>query len=142
MSFLYGCVIACGGALGALSRWRLDLFLRKALLALGTRKSTTRQKRSPAVSPLLGIAAVNVCGGFLLGMLGVLGDENAGHLLLRAFLITGFLGGFTTFSTAVMDCWNLWHAGRRWASGALLVGVWAACLFALAGGIELAQRLS
>ena len=77
---------------------------------------------------MLGIGLVNVLGSFLLGLLiaaPMIDSE------LRLVVSSGFLAGFTTFSTAVMDSWTLWRSGRRVASFALLLGVWAGALIAL-----------
>ena len=86
------------------------------------------EPRKPLLAPMLGIGLVNVLGSFLLGLLiaaPVMGSE------LRLLISSGFLAGFTTFSTAVMDSWTLWRSGRRAASFALLLGVWAGALIAL-----------
>ncbi len=77
---------------------------------------------------MLGIALVNVLGSFLLGLLiaAPMIDSEP-----RLVVSSGFLGGFTTFSTAVMDSWTLWRSGRRAASFVLLLGMWAGALIAL-----------
>ncbi len=86
------------------------------------------ETRKPLLAPMLGIGLVNVLGSFLLGLLiaaPMIDSE------LRLVVSSGFLAGFTTFSTAVMDSWTLWRSGRRAASFALLLGVWAGALIAL-----------
>ncbi len=86
------------------------------------------EPRKPLLAPMLGIGLVNVLGSFLLGLLiaaPMIDSE------LRLVVSSGFLAGFTTFSTAVMDSWTLWRSGRRTASFALLFGVWAGALIAL-----------
>ncbi|WP_276671084.1 fluoride efflux transporter FluC [Schaalia cardiffensis] len=86
------------------------------------------EPRKPLLAPMLGIGLVNVLGSFLLGLLiaaPMIDSE------LRLVVSSGFLAGFTTFSTAVMDSWTLWRSGRRVASFALLLGVWASALIAL-----------
>ncbi len=71
-----------GGA-GATARHLLDEFVSEHV---------------PAIFPL-GILAVNVLGAFLIGVLtGAAVDGDAGRLLA-----TGLLGGFTTFSTWMLD---------------------------------------
>lgn len=131
--------LALAGSLGALSRWRLDLAVRglvsrffreRARPPEGGRPSGAH--REPAVPPLLGIALVNVLGSLLLGMLIGAPTISEGARLLVS---TGFLGGFTTFSTAVVDCWTLWRSGRRAASLVLLLGVWACSLLAFFTGL-------
>lgn len=99
-------------------------------------EESQEEARTTLLAPMLGIGLVNVLGSFLLGLLiaaPVMDSE------LRLLISSGFLGGFTTFSTAVMDSWTLWRLGRRVASFVLLLGVWASALiafllaFALAG---------
>lgn len=74
-----------------------------------------------------GIFIVNVTGSFALGVV-------AAALPEQAFLLgAGLLGGFTTFSTAMLDTVALWRDGERPASvfnalGTLAFGVLAAGL--------------
>jgi CrcB protein len=74
---------------------------------------------------------INVTGSFLIGLLLVLLDrEDLLHPNLRPLLVTGFLGGFTTFSTFE---WETFALGRSVPSLALVYAVtsillgWAAC---------------
>ncbi|TWV53927.1 CrcB family protein [Streptomyces misionensis] len=56
---------------------------------------------------------VNVAGCAAIGVLmAVLTGLRAGHRLVRPFFGTGVLGGFTTFSTYVVDVERLTGAGR------------------------------
>lgn len=72
--------VSIGAALGALARWQVGLLLN------------TRWTGFP-----LGTLLVNVVGGFLIGMaLEWLGRQP--NDLLKLLLVTGFLGGLTTFS--------------------------------------------
>ena len=53
--------------------------------------------------------AVNVTGSLLIGLLaGLFGVMEAGQNL-RLFLITGILGGYTTFSAFSLDALTLWE---------------------------------
>ena len=80
----------------------------------------------------LGTVVVNVTGSFLLGLLtGWLLTGVAGEV--GAVLGTGFLGGYTTFSTAAVEAARLVRAGRGWAAlvhagGMLVAGLAAAVL--------------
>jgi CrcB protein len=75
-----------------------------------------------------GIVIVNVSGSFALGVLTTALPDGA--FILGA----GLLGGFTTFSTAMLDSLVLWRDGERSASIAHLIGTYAgAVLAALAG---------
>ena len=59
------------------------------------------------------ILVVNVLGclfaGWLIGTLGEPASTTSPHTL--AFALTGFAGGFTTFSTAMLDAWLLRKGG-------------------------------
>ncbi|MBX9697488.1 MAG: fluoride efflux transporter CrcB [Alphaproteobacteria bacterium] len=80
-----------GGALGAMSRVFLANILPASLYGIPIQ-----------------ILIINIFGCFLMGMLAELMTL---HFLisdsLRYFLISGFLGGFTTFSTFALDFWIL-----------------------------------
>ena len=83
--------------------------------------------------------AVNVVGGFLLGLLMVfVNDVWPPHRYVRPFLGVGVLGGFTTFSTYMLDTHALLYAGRPpvallYLFGTLLLGLVAVWLGILAG---------
>lgn len=74
--------ISIGAALGALARWRLGLWLNPGgLLPWGT-------------------LAANLMGGYLIGVcVGLFQALPQLDPLWRLVLVTGFLGGLTTFST-------------------------------------------
>jgi fluoride exporter len=80
-------LVAVGGALGAVARFlsaRGLLFLFPAYIGAGT-------------------LAVNVVGSFLIGwVLGVANPRTLGDDW-RIFLVPGFLGGFTTFSSLTYE---------------------------------------
>lgn len=72
-----------GAALGAWARWGLGLALNPLFPTLP-----------------LGTLAANLIGGYLVGFAVALFHHHAGLAPeLKLFLITGFLGGLTTFST-------------------------------------------
>lgn len=72
-----------GAVLGAWCRWGLGLLLNPLLIGLP-----------------LGTLAANVLGGYLIGVaVGLFNLHNALPLEAKLFVITGFLGGLTTFST-------------------------------------------
>ena len=75
--------VGLGAALGAWARWLLGLALNPLFLALP-----------------LGTLAANVIGGYLVGVAVGIFHLNSGlPIALKLFVITGFLGGLTTFST-------------------------------------------
>lgn len=139
---------ALGGALGALSRWKLDL-------AVKTRWIEKRALAGKPLHPYVGIVVVNTVGcfllGFLTGILPLLAVLVAGASkvdypgitgTVRFVLSTGFLGGFTTFSTAVLDAWTeVW--AHRVRAGMSLIGVgWVSGLVAYLLGLGLTPLVS
>jgi CrcB protein len=114
--------IGIGAALGAVLRWGLGLWLNALL---------------PALPP--GTLAANVIGGYLIGLAMVFFTQQV-HLPpeWRLFVITGFLGGLTTFSTFSAEVMRLLNEGRMaWALGAIgahlagsLLATWAGMLTA------------
>lgn len=97
MNALY---VALGGALGSLARYgitRMALFLPQTWTG---------------ITNWLGTLAVNVLGSFLIGCLTVmLRDARPDLAYLSPLLVTGFCGGFTTFSTFALDGSKLWTNG-------------------------------
>ena len=96
--------ICAGAALGALLRWGLGLGLNGLF---------------PALPP--GTLAANLVGGYLIG---VAMAVFAHHVWVppewRLFVITGFLGGLTTFSTFSSEVVLLLQQGRlMWAAAAV-----------------------
>ena len=72
--------VALGAALGALLRWAAGAWMNSAWHGFP-----------------LGTLAVNCAGGFMIGV-ALISFERWPSELPRAFVITGFLGGLTTFS--------------------------------------------
>ncbi len=82
-----------------------------------------------------GTLAVNVAGCFGIGVVATLADE---HTLvspaLRLFLVTGLLGGFTTFSAFGMETWQLLENGHALtALGNAMANVVAGLVAVIAG---------
>ncbi|WP_040700839.1 fluoride efflux transporter FluC [Sulfitobacter indolifex] len=104
-------MVALGGALGASLRFLVGL----------------------AVGFPLGTLAVNVSGSLAIGLVWVLLAEKSS--LLLPFLMTGLLGGFTTFSAFSLDTLRLLEAGRAGVAfsyvGASVILSLAACLLGL-----------
>jgi fluoride exporter len=102
--------ISLGASLGALLRWWLGLALNVYF---------------PAIPP--GTLAANLIGGYVVGVaVAVFAAYSAITPEWRLFVITGFCGGLTTFSTFSAEVVNLMQQGRALlalsAAAAHLVG--------------------
>jgi CrcB protein len=56
--------------------------------------------------------SVNVLGSFIIGILWGFAEQTTMSVNLRVLLFTGFLGGFTTFSTFALETLNLMRDGE------------------------------
>jgi len=85
---------------------------------------------------------INVLGCGLIGILVVVvSDVLAGQRLIRPFLGTGVLGGFTTFSTYAVDARGLLADGRVMAGVGYLLGTLAGALLAVQVGAFMTRKL-
>lgn len=86
----------------------------------------------------LAVLPVNVVGSFLMGVLFVWSLERGmGHL--SPFLMTGVLGGFTTFSAFSLDAFLLWQDGLPGQAAAYVALSVALSIGGLALGVWLAR---
>lgn len=109
---------ACGG-LGAATRYIVDLGIARLT---GTRFPW-------------GVMVINVTGSLALGLV-------IGMLPGAAFVAgAGFLGGYTTFSTAMIDTVALWRDGERRASVLYAGGMMVLGFAAAAAGLALGHAL-
>ena len=116
-------VIAVGGALGSLARWGVG-----------------RLVPWPGSGFPWGTFAANISGSFALGVLMVLLLEVwSPHRYLRPFVGIGVLGGYTTFSTAMLEGRDLLADGQAVTAAAYLGGSLTAGLAAVGLGIVLAR---
>jgi CrcB protein len=118
--------IALGGGIGAVSRHVV----------------------STAVGGLLGTAfpwgifVVNILGGFLMGVIVELGALKLDYSLeTRAFLTTGLLGGFTTFSAFSLDATLLIERGDWTGAMLYVIGSTLLSILALFFGLWLVRSL-
>lgn len=106
-------VVAVGGALGAAARCGLSVWLP-----------------SPTGTFPWSTFTINVSGCLLIGTLMVLtGEVWSAHRLLRPFLGTGVLGGYTTFSTYTVDAHVLLDGGHV-RLGVVYLGATLVCALA------------
>ena len=83
--------------------------------------------------------AVNVSGSATIGLLaGLFSAFETGHYS-RLFLITGVLGGFTTFSAFSLDALTLWERGEPMQAGFYVLGSVILSLIAAAVGLMLSR---
>jgi CrcB protein len=115
--FGYFLLVAAGGAAGATLRWCVGL-----------------------VVPFpFGTLAVNIVGSLAIGILWVVVSAR-GPGMLQPLLITGLLGGFTTFSAFSLDTMRLLENGETGAAllyaaasvGLSVLACWAGLLLARA----------
>jgi len=88
--------IALGGAIGTLLRYGVS--------------GLTYRYTGPGFP--WGTLAVNLIGSFVIGVLWSLFDVTAVGPNVRIFVLIGVLGGFTTFSTYSLECFNLLRDGE------------------------------
>lgn len=110
--------IGFGAALGALLRWGLGLGLNHLFPALP-----------------LGTLLANLVGGYLVGLaVALFAQWPEVAPTWRLFVITGFLGGLTTFSTFSAEVVHALQAGRTgWAAATVATHVLGSLALTLAG---------
>ena len=91
-----------------------------------------------------GTLAINVTGSFLTGFAAIALALRAGPGLagFAPFLMTGVLGGFTTFSAFSLETFQLVERGRVLAAAGYVAGSVALGLAALVAGVWLARGWS
>ena len=117
-------LVALSGGLGAMARYGLDRSVTAAV---------RRRARRVPVYPW-GITAVNLSGSLVLGLL-------LGLAVAWPAVLTGFLGGYTTFSTASLDTLRLLRERRYGAALSNGLGMLVACALLAALGVALGQAL-
>ena len=98
--------VGLGGALGALSRYLISLWVTGTF----------------GQSGWVAILSVNVAGSMMMGMMAallavasVLSDP------VRGFVMIGFLGALTTFSSFALDAYSFFQRGEMLAGGLYLL---------------------
>jgi CrcB protein len=104
-------IIALGGALGALGRTGMTAMVASLVDGMAT------------PGKIVGTMAVNILGCFLMGTArSAVELAGWGTTETHAFLFSGFLGAFTTFSTFEANTITLWREGERLAAGIYMGG--------------------
>lgn len=105
--------IAAGGALGSVARFGLSSWVYALL----------------GQSFPYGTFVVNVLGCLAMGILFVLFTERfADSSVLRAGVLIGVLGGFTTFSSFSIETFNLFEQGEAAKAGLYILGSLVLCV--------------
>ena len=103
--------VAIGGALGSVARYLMGA-------ALMAHAAFNWGMRFP-----IGTFAINLLGSLLIGVFVGMADK---HGLIssdaRLFLVTGVLGGFTTFSSFGLETVMLLKSGDMWLAAAYVLG--------------------
>jgi CrcB protein len=111
-------LVGLAGGLGAVTRFQLDALIRA---------------RFPGRAFPWSTATINVTGSFALGLILGLSADSQWALVAG----TGFLGGYTTFSTASVEAIQLAREGRWGPATASAAGVLVAGVAAAAAGLWL-----
>ncbi len=113
-------LVALGGALGSVARYWVGIWAAPVSRGLP-----------------VGTIGINIAGSFLIGFVGTLTLAHGRHPWpegARIFVMVGFCGGFTTFSSFSLQTFDLLRGGA-WGRALLNVGVSVVlCLAAVAAG--------
>ncbi len=128
MSLLTCLMIALGGALGTIARYVVSV-------AAGP-----FSRELPC-----GTIGINIAGSFIIGLTGTLTLAHGRFPVsenVRLFVMVGFCGGFTTFSSFSLQTLDLLRGGAMWRAGLNVVMSVVLCVCAVAAGHLLAARFN
>lgn len=128
MSFTNCLIIMAGGAIGTLARYLMSL-------------------AAVPISGQLpwGTILINIAGSFIIGFFGTLTLAHGRFPVsetTRLFVMIGFCGGFTTFSSFSLQTLDLLRSGAMMRATINIVASVALCVAAVAIGHALAARLN
>ena len=119
-------LVGLGGFAGAVLRWLVDGWV---------------SERNPTAFPV-GTLVVNLTGSFLLGVLFAwVIERNVLPADIRAPVMIGFIGAYTTFSTFMLESWRLVEDGAWALATANLVGSVVLGLAAVVAGLAVGRAL-
>ena len=116
--------VALGGAIGASARFGAGLVLVRAF----------------GSGFPVAVLAVNIVGSFLMGLF-VVWSFQRGMEQWNLFVMTGILGGFTTFSAFSLEAFTLFEKGQVGAAGLYVALSVVLSLLGLFAGVTLARGL-
>ena len=116
--------VALGGAIGAALRF---------LAGVGIFKLT-----GPGFP--LAILTVNIVGSFAMGVFVVFAAKTS-NTHLSPFVMTGILGGFTTFSAFSLEAYTLFERGQTGAAGLYVLASVILSIAGLIAGVMIARGL-
>ncbi|EJC79418.1 crcB protein [Rhizobium leguminosarum bv. trifolii WSM2297] len=120
-------LVALGGAIGSVLRYYVGQW--------------TLRLMGPAFP--WGTLAVNVVGCFVIGVFAeLIARRFNASMELRLLLITGFLGGFTTFSAFSLDAISLFERGEAVAGGVYIVASVGLSMVAVMSGLAVMRALA
>ena len=88
----------------------------------------------------VGTISVNILGSVLIGLASGLFAAHGTSQPTRLFLVTGVLGGFTTFSAFSLDALTLWERGQPGVAALYVLASVALSLLGIVAGVA-ASRL-
>lgn len=117
--------VALGGALGAALRYGV----------------VQAVSRSFGGAIPLGTGVVNLVGSFAMGLVAVWVLQRVGDARFAPLIITGLLGGFTTFSAFSLDAVLLWDQGREGMAAIYVFGSVFGSVASLLAGMVLMRAV-
>ncbi len=119
-------LVAAGGAIGSVFRYLVGVW----------------SVRLAGVNFPWGTLTVNVVGSFLIGLLVELVARRLNASMeMRLFLVTGVLGGFTTFSSFSLDAVSLFERGALGLSAVYVLASLSVSIAAVFAGLALGRNL-
>lgn len=117
---------AVGGAIGSVLRYLVGVF--------------TLRWFGPAFP--WGTLAVNIVGSFIIGlMVEMIARRFNASMELRVFIVTGIIGGFTTWSSFSLDTMVLFERGAIAAAAAYVIGSLVLSFAAVFAGLALGRAM-